>query len=64
MLEDGYVLPGGPAWGFDPPGAEPVKPNTVALVEVCTPANLPHWFAGAAPTGPVSVSDIVDIPLA
>ena len=27
--EDGYVLPGGPAWGFDPTGAEPVKPNTV-----------------------------------
>ena len=29
VLEDGYVLPGGPAWGFDPTGAEPVKPNTI-----------------------------------
>ncbi|HTT88936.1 MAG TPA: tyrosine-type recombinase/integrase [Acidimicrobiales bacterium] len=29
LLEDGYVLPGGPAWGFDPSGAEPLKPDTV-----------------------------------
>lgn len=29
LLEDAYVLPGGPAWGFDPTGGEPVKPNTV-----------------------------------
>lgn len=29
VLGDGYVLPGGPAWGFDPTGAQPVRPNSV-----------------------------------
>lgn len=29
VREDGYVLPGGPAWGFDPSGSEPVRPDSV-----------------------------------
>ncbi len=29
VVTDGYVLPGGPAWGFDPTGAEPLRPNSV-----------------------------------
>lgn len=29
VLADGYVLPGGPPWSFDPTGAEPVRPSSM-----------------------------------
>ena len=46
LHDDGYILPGGPAWGFDPSGAEPLRPNSVtsAFARLARRCNVPVRF--------------------